>query len=212
MPPNTLLEAVQECPNIYTLVTRLHEYPNAISWGVIPSQLDFLDRPVEPVTFIRMPSTMARLEEAYREAVRHAYPYIHVFGAQQAEAMQPVVIAVPDPSATTPAEVLESLVHQLSSLFLLDTTATPIDWRTKLELMTRIAGPGVWVQLRQPPLVYVVDIDRCISLLDTPVLIEALKGQCVYKHQGQIVFYAGSDISLQLDLYPRQGINFVHNE
>ena len=208
MPPNTLLEAVEECPNIYELAAGLNDEPNAALWGVSPDTIDFLDRPAMEVTLIVMPSTAARLEEAYREAVRHAYPYAQLFGPYDPRA-QPVVIAVPDPSATTATEVLEALVNQLSVLFNLGDMMN-LDWRGKLEVMSRIGGQELHSNLSHPPLAYVVDLDRAVSYPEAKVLIEALKGHVVWKHRGQVVFYASTDISHQLGLYPRTGPNYNH--
>ncbi|KAK5635726.1 hypothetical protein RRF57_011438 [Xylaria bambusicola] len=156
-----------------------------------------------------MPSAASRLEEAYREAVRHAYPYTKVFGPYNTGA-QPVIIAVPDPSATSPAEVLASLVDQLAVLFNLENMN--LDWRGKLEVMSRIGGQRLFSMLSHAPLAYIVDIDRAIDHPDTMVLIEALKAQIVLKHGGQMVFYTSTNISAQLGLYPRWGVNFDHSD
>ncbi|KAI0913062.1 hypothetical protein F4823DRAFT_559330 [Ustulina deusta] len=197
MPPRTLLEAVHECPDIYELAARLEGNADALHWGAIPRSIDFLDRPANEMTLVVMPFTAARLEEAYREAVRHAYPYVKLFGTRNKEA-RPVAIAVPSLSATDPCEVLGSLVEQLSVLFNLD--GTSLDWRSKLEVMARIGGPGLLWPIIHVPLAYVVDIDRVIHRPETAVLIEALKSQVVLKHGGQIVFYTSTDISAQLGL------------
>ncbi|KAI0427780.1 hypothetical protein F5Y09DRAFT_350185 [Xylaria sp. FL1042] len=200
MAPRTLLEAVQECPDIYELAVKLEHNPDAQwHWGVIPHRVDFLDRPTNEMTLITIPSTASRLEAAYREAVRHAYPYVKTFGTQNKEA-RPVAIAVPDLSATSSSDVIGSLVEQLAVLFCLD--GVSLGWRSKLEVMRRIAYSGLSLSTRLVPLAYVVDIDRVIHHPDTAVLIDALKCYVVRKHGGQIVFYTSSDISVQLGLGP----------
>ncbi|KAI1427196.1 hypothetical protein F5Y12DRAFT_739166 [Xylaria sp. FL1777] len=205
MSPRTLLEAVQECPDIYKLAARLERNPDAVYWGAIPSSINFFDRPANEMTLIIIPSTALRLEEAYKEAVRHAYPYVKAFGLDNNNA-RPIVIAIPDLSAATPSEVLSSLVDQLSILFNLD--GAVLDWRSKLEIMKHIGAPGTFWPLTHAPLAYVVDIDRVIGHPDTFVLIEALKSQVVLKNGGQIVFYTSSDISLQLGIGPGRVANF----
>ncbi|KAI0412932.1 hypothetical protein F5X98DRAFT_391354 [Xylaria grammica] len=194
-PPSTLLEAIQRCPDIYVLAQNLSSLEGS-RWGAIPDRVDLNDRPSNQLTLNIIPSESLRVEEAYREAVRHAYPYIRLFGAQ---CHRSVTMAVPDQSATTAYEVLNSLIEQVSWLFGCNNALNP---RTKLEMMKIVGRLRLHIRPEPYPLVYIVNIDRALDDADTHGFIQALRDQVILQHAGQLVFYTGSDISARVDFPP----------
>ncbi|GAW16332.1 hypothetical protein ANO14919_057570 [Xylariales sp. No.14919] len=183
-------------------VTTLYKRPNSIPWPKIPKLSTLLPHlgvqhskpPTEPD--VEQHATNLRVEEAYREAVRHAYPYIRLFGAQ---CHRSVTIAVPDQSATTAYEVLNSLIEQVSWLFGCNNALNP---RTKLEMMKIVGRLRLHIRPEPYPLVCIVNIDRALDDADTHGFIQALRDQVILQHAGQLVFYTGSDISARVDFPP----------
>ncbi|KAI0803782.1 hypothetical protein GGR55DRAFT_699746 [Xylaria sp. FL0064] len=192
MAPRTLLEAVEDYPDIYKLAKKLEdkEYMQQ-HFGAIPDELGFDGKPTNEVTVVTILSPESRLEEAYRQAVRQAYRVIQWFGYRK-DIDRAVVIAAPDPSVTDPSVILGSLVEKLAVLFCLD--GLDLDWETKLKVMERIA----WSDLKSPmqfqSLACIVDIDRVLHNRHTSALVNALKRHVVRKHNGKLVFYTSSDV------------------
>ncbi|KAI1307416.1 hypothetical protein F5Y03DRAFT_119372 [Xylaria venustula] len=196
----TLLEAVTECPDIYELAAQQDTNPRAYFWGSLPPNYSFLDRPREEVTLVIIPADSERLEEAFREAIRHAYPFVSsLFGLNNGE--RPVTIAVPNSYSTDQSAIMEAFIAQLRPLF-------PIawginwDWRRILVAMQDCAQSNIRRPRAYAPLVYVVDIDAAFPLVEAHYLIEILKREIVWKNGGRLVFYSCRDISRQMDLRP----------
>ncbi|KAI0967746.1 hypothetical protein F4678DRAFT_444505 [Xylaria arbuscula] len=196
----TLLEAVQECPDIYELAAQQDTNPRAYFWGALPRNYNFFDRPREEVTLVVIPADSERLEEAFREAIRHAYPFVSSLFGLNGSGEKPVTIAVPNAYSTNQCDIMESFIAQLSPLFQMEDLY--LNWRNKLEAMQDCAQSDIRRPLNYAPLVYIIDIDAAFPLVEAQYLIEILKREVVWKNGGRLVFYSCRDISRQLELRP----------
>jgi hypothetical protein len=151
-----------------------------------------------------------RIKEANRLALEVAYSYVQPDHEQEKGFRmhsdlkpneRPVIFAAPSRAASTPGEVLDSLLDQLAPTFQLpideySMSPPPIDPdtpRDNLEAIKEFAKSKGSVTPYPTPLVVIFAMDRAIHLPDAVELLGVIHYQITQKQDGRLVCYVDSE-------------------